>query len=115
MILDLYRHGTLHVKDGTICPMVIRRDLEYWGIDEYLFDPCCSFRFQQGSEVCFKDIEEAEREERNAQKETDEDPFGSSPIERVRKFLWHMTEYPESSIFGKVSQANYLKIMTVPF
>ena len=102
MILDLYRHGTLHVKDGTICPMVIRRDLDYWGIDEYLFDPCCTFRFQQGTENCYKDIEEAEREERNAQKETDDDPFGSSPIEKVRRFLWHTMEFPDSSVAAKV-------------
>ena len=51
MILDLYRHGTLHVREvHDQCPMITKRDLDYWGIDEFLFEPCCSLRFHQVSQ-----------------------------------------------------------------
>ena len=106
MVLDLYRHGTLHIRDAAACPMIIRRDLEYWGIDEYLFDPCCTFKFQQSTENCLKDFEEADREERKLMLEPDEDPFGNTKLDNVRRFLWNLTEYPENSFLGKVGQIN---------
>ena len=42
-ILDLYRHGTLHIS-GQTCAMTTKNDLEFWGLDEYLLEPCCAVR-----------------------------------------------------------------------
>ena len=54
-ILDLYRHGSLHVRGGDFgggpggggCALAASRDLEYWGIDETIFEPCCALKYHQ--------------------------------------------------------------------
>ncbi len=48
-ILDLYRRGSLHASGEGFgrCTMTAFQDLEYWGIDEYIFEACCSLKYHQ--------------------------------------------------------------------
>jgi len=54
-------------------------------------------------ESCERAIEAAEKEERRTEEEADEDMFGHSQIERIRRMLWNLLEYPESSTGAKVT------------
>ena len=48
-VLDYYRNGTLHFPND-ICATVVRRELDYWGIDEKHVAPCCWEFFKLYSE-----------------------------------------------------------------
>ena len=81
--------------------MALRRDFEYWGLDELLIEPCCALKYFPDIEVC---EQEAEGERIRKMKEEErqiEENFGNSRIGRVRSFCWNMTEYPET---GKPAQ-----------
>ena len=43
-ILDLYRKIKLHAPIH-ICCTNYHEDLEYWGIDEIILDPCCAIKY----------------------------------------------------------------------
>ncbi len=48
----------------------------------------------QGKELCQREVEAAIREEKLAEEAADEDSFGNSKVERVRRALWNLLEYP---------------------
>ena len=48
-ILDFYRYDALHFPNN-ICGAVVRRELEYWGIDEKYVAPCCWHFFKSCSD-----------------------------------------------------------------
>ena len=53
---DLYstfRNGTLHLMSG-VCALVTKAELEYWGIDELLLEPCCALKYYPEIELCCK-------------------------------------------------------------
>ena len=77
---------------------------DYWGIDQYLFESCCSLKYHLNKEDAAKEYAESKRLEVRAQEEdkNEDDAFGSSCVEKFRRFLWNITEYPESSMAGKV-------------
>ena len=50
------RCGTLHISNG-VCALVTKKDLEYWGIDELLLEPCCALKFYPEIELCVKEVE----------------------------------------------------------
>ena len=33
------------------CAMALRRDFEYWGLDELLIEPCCALKYYPALEV----------------------------------------------------------------
>ena len=37
------------LKSG--CAMALRRDFEYWGLDELLIEPCCAIKYYPALEV----------------------------------------------------------------
>ena len=74
-----------------------KTELEYWGVDELLMDPCCALKYYPDIELCVSEMNGEEKaKRREAIKEQDED-FGDSKIGRLRKSLWNLTEYPETS------------------
>ena len=101
-ILDIYRRGKLHGMTAS-CAMTSHDYLDYWGIDELFLDPCCALKYYPERETS-KNALEGERisKEKEAQRKIDED-FGQSNIGRVRKFMWNLTEYPETSYGARVS------------
>ena len=95
-ILNFHRTGSLHF-DAEICALVYKTELEYWGVDELLMDPCCALKYYPDIELCVSEMNGEEKaKRREAIKEQDED-FGDSKIGRLRKSLWNLTEYPETS------------------
>ena len=50
-VLNFYRTGKLHVVDE-MCVMAFSDDLEYWGIDELMMEPCCALKYYPEIETC---------------------------------------------------------------
>lgn len=100
-ILDAYRTGHLHLN-SSICAVMTREDMAYWGMDELSVEPCCAVKFYPEIEICIKEIDMEESENlRELERQRIED-FGQSFMGRSRKFLWNLFEYPSTSQAAKV-------------
>ena len=100
-VLDIYREGTLH-SPLDVCTTQLRQELEYWGIDEAWFFPCCALRFHQNlknNKSGTKHFLELNHDNENG---IADEEFGSSRLEEVRKCLWNILEYPETSSAARV-------------
>ena len=58
--------------------------------------------FHQSKENCTREVDDADYEHRRAEDESAEDLFGHSGIERWRRKVWNLTEFPQSSTAAKV-------------
>ena len=76
--------------------------IEYWQLDELLLDPCCAMKYYNDIKTCIMEIDDHTETAIKFKKTLESEDFGSSLPCRFRKFLWNLTEYPESSIFAKV-------------
>ena len=101
-ILDIYRRGKLHCNKTT-CALSYLDDIEYWGFNELFLDPCCAIDYYVEKDACQREREgEMAIKKKIRERERDED-FGNSHIGKLRKCLWNMTEYPETSIWARVN------------
>lgn len=48
---DIYRTNMFHVS-SLGCALVLQKDLEYWGIDELMMEPCCALKYYPEIEQC---------------------------------------------------------------
>lgn len=122
-MLDIYRTDTFHLT-STSCALVIQKNMEYWGIDELLMEPCCALKYypeidtcvneKQVSSLtralilfikyyfillCFKgDLKQKKKEKDLAEEEN----FGNSTIGLLRTALWNIMEYPWTSRLAQV-------------
>jgi len=95
-ILDAYRSGHLHLQAGN-CAYTTREDIAYWGIDELLVEPCCAVKYYSEIEICIKELDtEEEEKQREIEREKVED-FGPTWYGKLRKKLWNLFEYPQTS------------------
>ncbi len=85
-----------------LCALVTKAELEYWGIDELLLEPCCALKYYPEIELCVKEVEGEEISRKKSQERKVAEDFGQSRLGKIRKFLWNLTEYPETS---KAAQA----------
>ena len=85
-----------------MCALVTKNDLEYWGIDELLLEPCCALRYYPEIELCVKEVEGEEISRKKARERRQAEDFGDSKLGRLRKYLWNLTEYPETSKAAQV-------------
>ena len=100
-ILDAYRSGHLHLQ-ATNCAFSTREDIEYWGLDILLVEPCCAVKFYPEIEICIKEID-TEEFEKNSEIEREKiEDFGPTWYGRLRKTLWDLFEYPQTSKGAKV-------------
>ena len=37
---------------STGCALVLQKDMEYWGIDELMMEPCCALKYYPEIETC---------------------------------------------------------------
>ena len=65
------------------CAMVMRRDFEYWGIDELDLEPCCALKFYPNIEICNTQIEGDIADKLKEEREKDEN-FGDGVVGRTR-------------------------------
>ena len=102
-ILDIYRMGKLHCNK-TLCALTYLDDLEYWGFSELFLDPCCAIDYYVEKDTCQKEREgEMSVKRKNRQRMADED-FGDTFIGKSRKYVWNLTEYPETSFASRVRE-----------
>jgi len=101
-ILDIYRTNMFHLT-STGCALVLQKDMEYWGIDELMMEPCCALKYYPEIETCVNekqgDLKEKQREKELAEEEN----FGDSAFGQFRSWLWNVMEYPWTS---KLAQFN---------
>lgn len=45
-VLEYLRTGELHIPN-TVCGLVAKRELEFWGVDEKEIEPCCWKRYNE--------------------------------------------------------------------
>lgn len=102
-ILDAFRLGRLHLNADN-CAVITREDLSYWGMDELTIEPCCAVRFYPEMDICEKELEMEEEENRKALEREKEEDFGTSRPGRLRKYLWDLFEYPSTSKGAQVSE-----------
>jgi len=101
-ILDIYRGGSFHINTAGMCALQLKKEMGYWGIDELLLDPCCALKYYPEVEICQKEIQgQASSESKYLERIQDEN-FGGSQLGKIRKTLWNLTEYPETSIPARV-------------
>ena len=101
-ILDVYRVGHLHLNSGGLCAMRVKNMIEYWRLDELLLDPCCAMKYYNDVKTCVMEIEDHVDTTDKFKKTLEAEDFGQSLPCRIRKFLWDLTEYPESSPYAKI-------------
>ena len=105
-ILDAYRSGHLHLNCGN-CAYSTREDINYWGIDELLIEPCCAVKYYPEIEICIKEIDiEEEEKQREIEREKLED-FGTTWYGKLRKRLWNLFEYPQTSRGAQVRKNTF--------
>ena len=101
-ILDVYRVGHLHLNSGGLCAMRVQAMIKYWRLDELLLDPCCAMKYYNDVKTCVMEIEDHVDTTDKFKKTLEAEDFGNSLPCRIRKFLWDLTEYPESSLYAKL-------------
>ena len=101
-ILDVYRIGHLHLNSGGLCAMRVKAMIEYWRLDELLLDPCCAMKYYNDVKTCVMEIEDHMDTTDKFKKTLEAEDFGNALPCRIRKFLWNLTEYPESSHYAKI-------------
>jgi hypothetical protein len=101
-ILDTYRTGNLHLN-ANICAIMTRDDMDYWGIDILLVEPCCAVKYYPEIEICVKEIDMEVNEKREEIEREKIEDFGPSLYGRIRKYLWNLFEYPSTSRGAQVS------------
>jgi len=95
-LLDAYRIGRLHLN-ATNCAILTRDDLNYWGIDELLIEPCCAVKYYPEMETCENELFMEEDETSKDAARAKEEDFGQTKLGRLRKTLWDLFEYPSTS------------------
>ena len=100
---DIYRTNMFHLT-STGCALVLQKDLEYWGIDELMMEPCCALKYYPEIETCVNektgDLKEREREKELAEEEN----FGDHTVAQIRSWLWNVMEYPWTSKTGMITE-----------
>ena len=84
------------------CPIYLRNELDYWGIEEEHIDICCRYLFkslESDMQVFFQSPPDSQVE--LAQK------YKGKWLSELRMKLWYITEIPSSSWTAKVISFNY--------
>eukprot|EP00095_Tigriopus_kingsejongensis_P007020 maker-scaffold232_size243569-snap-gene-1.25 protein:Tk07020 transcript:maker-scaffold232_size243569-snap-gene-1.25-mRNA-1 annotation:"potassium voltage-gated channel protein shab-like isoform x5" len=88
---DVYRTNMFHLS-SIGCALVLQKDLEYWGIDELMMEPCCALKYYPEIEICVN-----EKQRQREKEQAEEEDFGSSRWGLLRSWLWNTMEYPWTS------------------
>jgi len=109
----VFRLGELHLNSAGICPDRLRKDLQFWDISQFLLDPCCTLRYYPALEAADQEIAgQAVAEQRFTERIKEED-FGESQVARVRKYLWNLTEYPETSVAAQAFAFTSMSVVII--
>ena len=68
-----------------------------------MVEPCCAVKYYSEIEICIKELDtEEEEKQREIEREKVED-FGPTWYGKLRKKLWNLFEYPQTSKGAQVS------------
>ncbi|KAG8441794.1 hypothetical protein GDO86_010828 [Hymenochirus boettgeri] len=108
-VLHFYNTGRLHVM-GELCVFSFCQEIEYWGINEFFIDSCCSYSYH-GRKV----EPEQEQWEENSERESttssfdeilafyhDAAKFDRQPLGNIRRRLWLALDNPGYSILSRI-------------
>ena len=72
-----------------------------------MVEPCCAVKYYSDIEICIKELDtEEEEKQREIEREKIED-FGPTWYGKLRKKLWDLFEYPQTSKGAKVCDIFY--------
>lgn len=98
LILNYLSNDRLHI-DKSICPYLLRDELNYWHVDEYLVDSCCLNKyFNKRDEVANQIL----NEEKILYEFNHKDDFGNLFMPRLREKIWNIVENSRTCLAGKV-------------
>ena len=101
-ILDLYRIGEVHCPKHN-CFTTTMEELIFWGVEDLMMELCCSSNYHKE-----KKLNEQINMNTNRWKKQQsciriaEENYGTSFKERLRKRIWYLLEYSNSSSAAKV-------------
>ncbi|OCT74903.1 potassium voltage-gated channel subfamily S member 2 [Xenopus laevis] len=108
-VLHFYNTGKLHVM-GELCVFSFCQEIEYWGINEFFIDSCCSYSYH-GRKV----EPEQDQWEENSERESttssfdeilafyhDAAKFDRQPLGTIRRRLWLALDNPGYSILSRI-------------
>ena len=90
------------------CAMVMRRDFEYWGLDELDLEPCCALKFYPNIEICNTQIEGDIEDKMKEEQEKLAEDFGDDKLGQIRSKVWDLIEKPWTS-----TAAQYYAVMSM--
>ncbi|XP_068450216.1 potassium voltage-gated channel subfamily S member 1 [Clinocottus analis] len=108
-VLHFYRTGKLHIMDE-LCVFSFSQEIEYWGINEFFLDGCCSYRYHdrklESRRRSWDDDSDVSSEDESVDEISDLNRdmlhFQQVRYGRTRKLLWLTLENPSYSVPSKL-------------
>lgn len=108
-VLHFYNTGRLHVM-GELCIFSFSQEIEYWGINEFFIDSCCSGTFH----CCKMEPKQMDWDDKSEEGSTaysfdeivefynDAGKFDKQPLGSVRRRIWLVLDNPSYSLPSRV-------------
>ena len=93
MVINYLAMDKMHYGEG-VCPHLIAEELEYWGLDEYLFDDCCNDRYWSTKDSI---DDKVSKEKEIIKNYLHQDDFGKWLFPDIRAKIWEILDNPEKS------------------
>ncbi|KAM4706030.1 delayed-rectifier potassium channel regulatory subunit KCNS2 [Rhinophrynus dorsalis] len=108
-VLHFYNTGKLHVM-GELCVFSFCQEIEYWGINEFFIDSCCSYSYHGRKVEPTQDDWEEKSEHESTTSSFDEilafyhdaSKFDRQPFGNIRRRLWLALDNPGYSILSRI-------------
>ncbi|KAM9859257.1 delayed-rectifier potassium channel regulatory subunit KCNS2 [Aulostomus maculatus] len=109
-VLQFYQTGKLHIMEE-LCVFSFSQEIEYWGINEFFLDSCCSYRYhdrklESSRRRCWDDESEVSSIDTSVDEisdlNRDMQHFQRVRFGSIRKCLWLTLENPGYSIPSKL-------------
>uniref|UniRef100_A0A3Q2DVJ4 Delayed-rectifier potassium channel regulatory subunit KCNS1 n=1 Tax=Cyprinodon variegatus TaxID=28743 RepID=A0A3Q2DVJ4_CYPVA len=105
-VLHFYQTGKLHVMEE-LCVFSFSQEIEYWGINEFFLDTCCSYRYhdrklERGRHRCWDDESEVSSVDTSVDEISDLNKSDIVRYGNIKKCLWLTLENPGYSIPSKL-------------
>ncbi|XP_065675410.1 potassium voltage-gated channel subfamily C member 1 [Hydra vulgaris] len=107
-ILNYFRTGKLHCPND-VCGPLFQQELEFWGVDELMMEPCCWGNYTQHRDAHknLKMFDEMVKNESNAYEELDNRKYSytsscwKQTIQIYRPTVWALLDKPFSSKYAQ--------------
>ena len=82
------RYNSLLTCSLSACAVVMKREFNYWGLDEISLQPCCALKFYSEMVNCSTQTELDMREKIKEEELIASEKFGDSKLAQIRFFLF---------------------------